>query len=119
MALGKNFRLPLDVKPTRYSAHLAPDLAKGTFEGRMELEVRLERPRREIHLHTQFHESVEQERALAGERPPDGLRLLVRHRVIEQREQGLHYIWIALDSRRSGQRCHCLLFIERGAIGPI
>ncbi len=51
MALGKNFRLPLDVKPIRYSAHLAPDLAKGAFQGRMELEVRLEKPRREIHLH--------------------------------------------------------------------
>ena len=51
MALGKNFRLPLDVKPVRYSAHLAPDLKAGTFEGRMELEVRLEKPRREIYLH--------------------------------------------------------------------
>ncbi|TMA19331.1 MAG: hypothetical protein E6J88_18500 [Deltaproteobacteria bacterium] len=51
MTFGKNFRLPLDVRPVRYSAHLAPDLAKGAFEGRMELEVRLEQPRREIHLH--------------------------------------------------------------------
>ena len=51
MALGKNFRLPLDVKPVRYSAHLAPDLKAGTFEGRLELEVRLEKPRREIFLH--------------------------------------------------------------------
>ncbi len=51
MSLGKNFRLPLDCKPVRYSAHLAPDLARGTFEGRMEVEVRLEAPRREIHLH--------------------------------------------------------------------
>ena len=51
MALGKNFRLPLDVKPVRYSAHLAPDLKAGTFEGRLELEVRLEKPRREIYLH--------------------------------------------------------------------
>src|SRR5205807_2036191 len=51
MTLGKNFRLPLDVRPVRYSAHLAPDLAKGTFEGRLELEVRLDAPRREIHLH--------------------------------------------------------------------
>ncbi|MCA1827370.1 MAG: M1 family metallopeptidase [Myxococcales bacterium] len=51
MPLGKNFRLPLDVRPVRYSAHLAPDLAKGAFEGRMELEVRVEKPRREIHLH--------------------------------------------------------------------
>ena len=51
MALGKNFRLPLDVKPARYSAHLAPDLKAGTFAGRMELEVRLEKPRRELFLH--------------------------------------------------------------------
>ena len=49
--LGKNFRLPLDVRPVRYGAHLAPDLEKRTFEGRMELEVRLEKPRREIFLH--------------------------------------------------------------------
>ena len=51
MSLGKNFRLPLDCRPIRYSAHLAPDVAKGAFEGRMELEVRLDAPRREIHLH--------------------------------------------------------------------
>ena len=51
MSLGKNFRLPLDCRPVRYSAHLAPDVAKGAFEGRMELEVRLDAPRREIHLH--------------------------------------------------------------------
>src|SRR5207253_10444400 len=51
LSLGKNFRLPTDCKPVRYSAHLAPDLAKGAFEGRMELEVRLQAPRREIHLH--------------------------------------------------------------------
>src|SRR2546425_11113752 len=51
VSLGKNFRLPTDCKPVRYSAHLAPDLAKGTFEGRMELEARLQAPRREIHLH--------------------------------------------------------------------
>src|SRR5436309_2788549 len=51
VALGKNFRLPTDCKPVRYSAHLAPDLERGTFEGRMELEIRLQAPRREIHLH--------------------------------------------------------------------
>jgi len=51
VALGKNFRLPTDCKPVRYSAHLAPDLEKSAFEGRMELEVRLDAPRREIHLH--------------------------------------------------------------------
>ncbi|HUJ28043.1 MAG TPA: M1 family aminopeptidase [Myxococcales bacterium] len=51
MTLGKNFRLPLDVRPVRYSAHLAPDLDKGTFDGRLELELTLAQPRREIHLH--------------------------------------------------------------------
>jgi puromycin-sensitive aminopeptidase len=51
MPLGKNFRLPLDVRPVRYSAHLAPDLKAGTFEGRLELELRLEKPRSEIQLH--------------------------------------------------------------------
>src|SRR5258708_1612039 len=51
MPLGKNFRLPLDVRPVRYSAHLAPDLKAGTFEGRLELEIRLEKPRSEFQLH--------------------------------------------------------------------
>jgi puromycin-sensitive aminopeptidase len=51
MTLGKNFRLPLDVKPVRYRAHLAPDLQAGSFEGRLELEVKLEKPRRELVLH--------------------------------------------------------------------
>lgn len=51
MTLGKNFRLPTDCKPIRYSAHLAPDLEQGTFDGRLELEIALDQPRREIHLH--------------------------------------------------------------------
>ena len=51
MGLGKNFRLPLDVRPVRYSAHLAPDLKAGTFEGRLELEIRLDKPRSELQLH--------------------------------------------------------------------
>ena len=51
MALGKNFRLPLDVRPVRYHAHLAPDLAAGTFDGRLELEVTLGAARRELQLH--------------------------------------------------------------------
>ena len=51
MALGKNFRLPLDARPVRYHAHLAPDLGAGTFEGRLELEAQFDRPRRELALH--------------------------------------------------------------------
>src|SRR5690242_19865717 len=51
MGLGKNFRLSPDAKPLRYSVRLAPDLAAGTFEGRMELTLQLEAPRRELQLH--------------------------------------------------------------------
>jgi puromycin-sensitive aminopeptidase len=51
MGLGKNFRLPEDVRPTRYRADLAPDLEQGRFEGRMDIELALARPRREIVLH--------------------------------------------------------------------
>ncbi len=51
MTLGKNFRLPTDVRPLKYSVHLAPDLKAGSFEGRMELEIQLDRPRGELQLH--------------------------------------------------------------------
>src|SRR5256885_8718249 len=51
MALGKNFRLPQDVRPTRYRAELAPDLELGRFDGRMDIELSLARPRKEIVLH--------------------------------------------------------------------
>ena len=51
MALGKNFRLPLDVKPVRYNAHLAPDLKAGTFEGRLEIQVELKKAKKQIVLH--------------------------------------------------------------------
>src|SRR6267378_2412452 len=51
LGLGKDFRLPLDARPVRYAAHLAPDLEAATFEGRMELEVRLAKARRELILH--------------------------------------------------------------------
>jgi len=51
LALGKDFRLPLDVRPVRFGAHLALGLAAGTFEGRVEIEVKLAKPRRELTLH--------------------------------------------------------------------
>src|SRR6267154_6649350 len=50
-SLGKNFRLPEDVRPTRYRADLAPDLGQGRFDGRMDIELSLGRPRKEIVLH--------------------------------------------------------------------
>jgi len=51
MALGKNFRLSQDVRPTRYRAELAPDLGQGRFDGRMDIELSLARARKEIVLH--------------------------------------------------------------------
>ena len=51
MALGKNFRLPHDVRPTRYRAELAPDLGPDRFDGRMDIELSLGRARKEIVLH--------------------------------------------------------------------
>ena len=45
------FRLPADVRPSGYDLHLEPDLDAGTFRGSVRIQVRLERPRREIVLH--------------------------------------------------------------------
>jgi puromycin-sensitive aminopeptidase len=65
VALGKDFRLPLYARPVRYAAHLAPDLDQARFEGRMELEVRLDEPRRELILHA-VELSVARARVRAG-----------------------------------------------------
>ncbi len=65
MGLGKDFRLPLDARPVRYAAHLAPVLEAGTFEGRLELEVGLTRPRRELILHA-LELNVERARVRVG-----------------------------------------------------
>ena len=66
MALGKNFRLPLDVRPVRYHTHLAPDLTAGTFDGRLELEVQLDQPRRELFLHATALEVTRARARIAG-----------------------------------------------------
>ena len=65
MALGKNFRLSPDVRPVRYRAHLSLQLAAGTFDGRLELEVRLAKARREITLHA-LELTLERAAARAG-----------------------------------------------------
>jgi len=51
VSLGKNFRLLLDVRPTRYRAVVDLDMAAGQFEGGLSIDVTLERPRTELHLH--------------------------------------------------------------------
>src|SRR5205823_8033003 len=45
------FRLPADVRPTRYDLQLEPDLEGGGFRGEVRIALRLARPRAEIVLH--------------------------------------------------------------------
>src|SRR5216684_2540166 len=103
MALGKNFRLPLDVRPVRYSAHLAPDLKGGTFEGRLELEILLSKPRSEIQLH-----AVELEVKRARARPArrasvtaDAESETVTLRFAEELPAGSHLLDIAWSGKFS------------------
>ncbi len=51
MTLGKNFRLPLEVRPTRYRADLRVDLDAGRFEGQLMIDLTLAAPRSAITLH--------------------------------------------------------------------
>jgi puromycin-sensitive aminopeptidase len=51
VTLGKNFRLPLDVKPERYEAEVRVDLAAARFEGALAITTRLTAARAELHLH--------------------------------------------------------------------
>ncbi|MGH7823253.1 MAG: M1 family metallopeptidase, partial [Candidatus Binatia bacterium] len=45
------FRLSPRIRPTEYDVHLEPDLANGTFAGRVRIAVALERPEAAIRLH--------------------------------------------------------------------
>ncbi|HVV51034.1 MAG TPA: M1 family metallopeptidase, partial [Polyangia bacterium] len=51
MTLGKNFRLPTEVKPRSYDADLRVDLDGGRFEGTLAVALQLASPRAEIALH--------------------------------------------------------------------
>ena len=51
MTLGKNFRLPVDVRPTRYAAELRIDLVHDRFTGQLLIDLALRESRREIYLH--------------------------------------------------------------------
>ena len=51
MTLGKNFRLPTDVKPKAYDADLRLDLNADRFEGELAIEVALGAARRAITVH--------------------------------------------------------------------
>ncbi len=47
----RNFRLPGDPRPVRYEAFLSLDLVRGTFDGRIRIELELERAAEELVLH--------------------------------------------------------------------
>jgi puromycin-sensitive aminopeptidase len=49
--LGKNFRLPVDVRPSRYRAHVDVDMTADRFEGRLSIDVGLDGPRAALRLH--------------------------------------------------------------------
>ncbi len=51
MTLGKNFRLPLDIRPRSYAADLRLDLTTDRFDGELVIELDLAAPRREIYVH--------------------------------------------------------------------
>jgi len=51
VTLGKNFRLPTDVRPKSYDADLRLDLPAGRFEGKLSIDLSLGAPRGEISLH--------------------------------------------------------------------
>ncbi len=51
MTLGKNFRLPTDVRPKSYQADLRLDLPAGRFEGRLTIDLALAAARDHISLH--------------------------------------------------------------------
>ena len=51
VTLGKNFRLPLEVKPTHYRASLRVDLDGARFDGQMAIDLTLAAPRDAITLH--------------------------------------------------------------------
>jgi puromycin-sensitive aminopeptidase len=51
VTLGKNFRLPSDIRPKSYDVDLRIDMAEGRFEGCLTLALSLAAARREIVLH--------------------------------------------------------------------
>src|SRR5690348_5613766 len=51
VTLGKNFRLPLEVKPTRYRADLRIDLDGARFDGRLAIDLAIAGSRSVLVLH--------------------------------------------------------------------
>jgi puromycin-sensitive aminopeptidase len=66
MTLGKNFRLPLDVRPARYVGHLRIDLEADRFEGQLAIDIDLTAARDAVHLHGVGLEVSDARAQLAG-----------------------------------------------------
>jgi len=68
VTLGKNFRLPTDVRPKSYDADLRLDLPAGRFEGRLVIALTLGAARDRLHLHGVGLDVLTAEIELAGGR---------------------------------------------------
>src|SRR6185312_6280206 len=68
VTLGKNFRLPTDVRPKSYDADLRLDLPAGRFEGRLVIALTLGAARDRLHLHGVGLDMLTAEIELAGGR---------------------------------------------------
>ena len=68
MTLGKNFRLPTDVRPKSYEADLRLDLPAGRFEGRLVMALTLGAGRDRLHLHAVGLDVLSAEIELGGGR---------------------------------------------------
>ncbi|HYY55385.1 MAG TPA: M1 family peptidase, partial [Candidatus Dormibacteraeota bacterium] len=51
MGLGRDFRLPRDVRPLRYALQFDLDLERWRFAGSERIRLTFDRPRRELYLH--------------------------------------------------------------------
>ena len=79
MTLGKNFRLPTDVKPKAYDADLRLDLNADRFDGELAIEVALGAARRAISVHAVGLEVMDAHAEVGGRSEagptPDGGRV--------------------------------------------
>jgi puromycin-sensitive aminopeptidase len=67
VTLGKNFRLPTDVKPRAYDADLRLDLDGDRFDGELAIETVLGAPRRSITVHGVGLQVIEARAELGGQ----------------------------------------------------
>jgi puromycin-sensitive aminopeptidase len=67
-ALDKNFRLPDDVRPSRYRARIAPDVKSRAFSGDIAIDLTLGATRRQVTLHGIDLEVTHAQLVVAGPR---------------------------------------------------